>query len=94
MSSDPTEKRERRIGAYKRIFSTEGKLTDDALLVLQDLMRFCHVNSPSVMVKPNGDGVDPFATMVAEGKREVWNRIAYNLSLDFQAIQELRKKEL
>jgi hypothetical protein len=94
LSADLAEKRERRVGAYKRIFSTEGKLNDDALMVLQDLMRFCHVNSSSVMMKPNGDGVDSHATMVAEGKREVWNRIAYNLSLDFQTIQDLRKKEL
>lgn len=58
----------RRAVAYKNVFSTA-----DAQTVIADLVRFCHGDRTSVTV---GNGrVDPNATLVAEGRREVLLRI-------------------
>lgn len=55
--------------AYKGAFSTV-----DGKEVLKDLARFCHADRTSLVVS-NGK-IDPIATAVAEGRREVWLRIA------------------
>ncbi len=54
--------------AYKATFAT-----DDGQRVLRDLMKFCHADRTSVTLGPHG--IDPQATLVAEGRREVWLRI-------------------
>ena len=54
--------------AYKRLFQGP-----DAEIVLADLAKFCHDNRTSIVI--GGGRVDPYATAVAEGRREAFLRI-------------------
>jgi len=47
---------------------------------LEDLRRFCRADSTCLAVGPNG--IDIHATLVAEGRREVWLRVANALKID------------
>jgi hypothetical protein len=63
-----------RKSAYRRLFlDALGNPTPDALMFFKDMARFCNANKPSVRTYANG--VDVSATMVGEGRREVYNRI-------------------
>lgn len=67
-----------RKGAYCRVFNGEG----DAKAVLKDLARFCRAHATTFHP-------DPRAHAVAEGRREVWLRIAQHLQLDEDQLWEL-----
>lgn len=47
---------------------------------LEDLRRFCRAGDTCLHVGPQG--IDIHATLVAEGRREVWLRVAKALDLD------------
>lgn len=63
-----------------------------ARVVLADLARFCRANTSSVVMSPVSRTVDTHATMVAEGRREVWNRLAYHLNLSEDEILKLKEQ--
>lgn len=67
--------------AYRAIFMPTGEMSRPANIVLTDLRRFCRASVSTVVVSPTSGTVDPYASFVAEGRREVWNRIAQNLNL-------------
>ena len=77
--------------AYKSLFLGEGgKPNENAKIVLEDLMKFCHVNETCLMISSQGT-VDPLATVHAEGRREVFLRLNEFLNITQQqlaAIQE------
>jgi hypothetical protein len=73
--------------AYKRVFGTA-----DGLQVLGDLRDFCHAGSSCVVVGKNGQ-VDTHATMIAEGRREVFLRIIETLNLTDEQLLKLKEIE-
>ncbi|HBZ17503.1 MAG TPA: GTP-binding protein [Pantoea sp.] len=72
----------RRARAFRSVFGTTKNRTRDQEIVLKVLADFCRVNKSSVTVSPIHRQVDPLATCVAEGRREVMNRITQYLQLD------------
>lgn len=68
----------RRSNNYRRTFDNPcGKS------VLADLKRFCHAVTPTANID------NPYATYVAEGRREVWLRIQSHLNLSDEDIYNL-----
>lgn len=66
----------RRRKAYAQCFlDEEGNLTPAARAVMTDLAHFCRVYRSTAIVSPVSRSVDTHASMLAEGRREVWNRV-------------------
>lgn len=75
-----------RRAAYRRIFlGDDGKPHRDALIVLNDLKKFCRANYPSIRLDNTG-AIDPQATPYLEGRREVWLRLMQYLHIDDEFI--------
>lgn len=68
--------------AYKRCFMDDGKITPDADIVLRDLAKFCRANQPTTVISPVSRTVDPIASGIAEGRREVWLRLMWHLKIN------------
>jgi hypothetical protein len=80
--------------AYRRMFLAEsGELNPDGEIVLADLKKFCRATASTVVVSPVSRSVDPIATAMAEGRREVWLRIMAHLHLEDRAVINLEEKE-
>ena len=80
--------------AYRRMFLAEsGELSPDGEIVLADLKKFCRATASTVVVSPVSRSVDPIATAMAEGRREVWLRIMAHLHLEDRAVINLEEKE-
>ena len=80
--------------SYKRVFlNQDGQPHRDAEIVLADLKKFCRASSSTVVVSPVSKSIDPYAMALAEGRREVWNRIAQYLYLDDKTIQQLSEDD-
>jgi hypothetical protein len=80
--------------AYRRMFLAEsGQLSPDGEIVLADLKKFCRATASTVVVSPVSRSVDPIATAMAEGRREVWLRIMAHLHLEDRAVINLEEKE-
>ncbi|MDI7502027.1 GTP-binding protein [Cronobacter dublinensis] len=81
--------------AYRSVFGEEGKRTEEQRLVIADLMNFSKLLASSVAVSKATGTVDPLATMLAEGRREVAHRIINYTTLDegqvLAAIQKLNE---
>lgn len=73
--------------AYKKVFDTE-----DGRRVLGDLRSFCHAGATCVVVGKNGQ-VDTHATMIAEGRREVYLRIIETLNLSDEQLLKIKEIE-
>lgn len=56
--------------------------------VLQDLALFCFAGGTSVAYRKDGS-VDAQQTLVNEGRRQVWNRIAQRLELTVEELYQL-----
>jgi hypothetical protein len=83
---------QRRRAAYRELFLDErGHATRATAIVVGDLMRFCRARSSTVTVSQGR--IDPIAMGVAEGRREVWNRIQSYINLDERAIQVIDEEE-
>lgn len=69
--------------AYRHTFlRTDDNKPDRATeAVLKDLARFCCANTTTIRISPVGRTIDPLAMAVAEGRREVFLRIAKFLYL-------------
>lgn len=84
----------RRKLAYRRTFmDPEGRITRDGEIVLADLRRFCRATSSTMVVSPNTKTVDPLAMAMAEGRREVWNRLMAHLHVDERTIFNLQSDD-
>lgn len=76
------EKLRKRKYAYRRLFLGDDGLNADGEVVLADLAKFCRANSSTAVVSPVSRAVDPIATAMAEGRREVFLRISAHLHLE------------
>ena len=75
----------RRRSAYRATFGSPVGLD-----VLADLKRFCGAQTTSVKLGANG-AVDPLAMAIAEGRREVFNRILAHIHLSDAELTRLRE---
>jgi hypothetical protein len=90
---DLLAKLRRRRYAYRRLFLGEDGLNADGQRVLADLAKFCRANSSTAVVSPISRSVDPIATAMAEGRREVWLRIMAHLYLEDRVVINLNEEE-
>ncbi|WKZ93615.1 GTP-binding protein [Chimaeribacter arupi] len=81
--------------AYRSVFGERGRRTKDQEMVVADLMNFSKLLQSSVAISKATGSVDPLATMLAEGRREVAHRIINFTTLDdaqiILAIQQLNE---
>jgi len=83
----------RQRAAYRRCFAdADGKLTREGRAVLAHLADFCRVSRSTLVVSPVTRTVDTHATMVAEGRREVFNKIVQILSLTDEQPMQLKER--
>ena len=60
--------------------------------VLDDLKEFCRAESSCIVVGKDGH-IDTHATMVAEGRREVYLRLLATLNLSDSALQQMKEMD-
>jgi hypothetical protein len=87
------QKIRRRRYAYRRLFLGEDGLNADGEIVLADLAKFCRATNSTAVVSPVSQRVDPIAMAMAEGRREVWLRIAAHLHIDERTVFNLNEDE-
>jgi hypothetical protein len=71
---------------YRAVFNSEA-----GIKVLADLREFCRADASCVVVSKDGK-IDTHATVLAEGRREVWLRITETLNLTDEQLFVLRSK--
>lgn len=80
--------------AYRAAFlDSNGQMTPAGEMVISDLARFCRVHTSTTVVSPVTRTVDTHASMQAEGRREVFNRLTYYLNLTEQQIYQMMERE-
>jgi len=80
--------------AYRALFlDAKGKMTPAGEAIVADLARFCRVHTSTTVVSPVTRTVDTHASMQAEGRREVFNRLTYYLNLTEQQIYQMMERE-
>lgn len=78
-------------GSFRRTFlQANGRPTPDANEVLVELRRFCYGNRPAL--KAGAGGLDPYATVAAAARQEVYFRILDMLNLDDSDLVALEKR--
>ena len=83
----------RRRQSYRRLFlDGDGKANPSAEIVLADLKRFCRAETSTAVVSPVSKAIDPLAMAMAEGRREVWNRIQSYLHMADREITQLKEE--
>lgn len=83
-----------RRNAWRSMFRDEdGQLTQAGKVALSDLRKFCHVDRPTIKVSPKSGQIDPLAMAIAEGRREVFLRIAELLKLDDRDLEALLRQQ-
>jgi len=84
----------RRRSIYRAVFMDEdGEITEDGAAVLGDLGRYARAYASTTAVSPVMRTVDTHATMLAEGRREVFNRIVKSINLTESQIYALMERE-
>jgi hypothetical protein len=84
----------RRKMAYRRtFFNASGDLHRDSEIVLADLRRFCRANTSTALISPVSKAIDPIAMAMAEGRREVWNRLMAHLHVNEKTVFNLQDVE-
>lgn len=80
----------RRRQAYRAVFlnPARGELNNMGEVVLRDLAKFCRGNRHCIVYGSNGQ-IDPIASAVVQGRREVWLRITEHLYLSDEVIANL-----
>ena len=79
--------------SYRRLFlDGDGKANPSAEIVLADLKRFCRAETSTAVVSPVSKAIDPLAMAMAEGRREVWNRIQSYLHMADREITQLKEE--
>jgi hypothetical protein len=77
-------------GAFRRTFlQADGKPNDDQRAVLAELRRFCYGDKPTLKQGPQG--LDPYASIAAAARQEVYMRIASYLNLDDTDLQLMER---
>jgi hypothetical protein len=79
--------------SYRRLFLGDNGLNADGQMVLADLAKFCRANASTAVVSPISRSVDPIATAMAEGRREVWLRIMGHLHLEDRVVLNLNEDD-
>lgn len=88
--TDPKKRVRNRRQAYQLTYlGADGFLTPEARIIFADLKRFCNANKSSIRVSPQTGMIDAIAMGVAEGRREVWNRMMEYLHLDEKQLVNL-----
>ena len=78
---------------YRLLFlDGDNKPNRAAEVVLADLRRFCRAQSSTAAINPLTRSIDPLAMAMAEGRREVWNRIQAHLNLSDREITHLQEE--
>lgn len=68
-------------GCFRRCFlGPDGKPTNDGAEALAELRRFCHGARPAL--KTGMRGIDPYATVAAAARQEVYFRVMDMLNID------------
>jgi hypothetical protein len=84
----------RRRQCYRRLFlDGDGGVHPTAEVVLADLKRFCRAETSTAVVSPVSKAIDPLAMAMAEGRREVWNRIQSYLHMADREITQLKEED-
>jgi len=85
----------RRRTSYRHVFmSQQGGLSPAGKTVLADLTKFCRGLTSTTVVSQVSGMVDPYASGLAEGRREVWLRIMKELGLDpIEIMQTVRDED-
>lgn len=79
--------------AYRACFLDDhDQLTREAEIVLADMARFCRAHSPCACVSPATGQIDPYATHVAVGRQEVFQRLQKYLRLDEHVLLNLKEE--
>ena len=65
--------------AFRTTFFSPGPASE---IVRRHLAKFCCVETSTVRISPMTGTVDPLATVMAEGRREVWLEIHTNAGID------------
>lgn len=72
----------RRRNAYRAVFlQSDGQVGVAANIVMSDLKQFCRADRGTTVVSHLQQRVDPVASALLEGRREVWLRIAGHLHM-------------
>jgi hypothetical protein len=79
--------------SYRRLFLGDNGLNADGQTVLADLAKFCRANASTAVVSPISRSVDPIASAMAEGRREVWLRIMAHLHLEDRIVLNLNEDD-
>lgn len=80
--------------SYRRLFmNDQGDLTRDGEVVLADLRRFCRASSSTAIVSPISKTIDPLAMAMAEGRREVFLRVAAHLYINEKQVFSLTDED-
>jgi hypothetical protein len=83
---------QRRKYAYRRLFLGDDGPSADGQIILTDLAKFCKATQSTVVVSPISRQVDPIASAMAEGRREVWLRIMAHLHIEDRVIFNLNEE--
>ena len=79
---------QRRRAAYREVFLDQrGEATKATAIVMADLTRFCRARSSTVTVSHGR--IDALAMALAEGRREVFNRIQAYINLDDRVLAQI-----
>ena len=77
---------ERQLGtrqAYRQLFlNDDGKIKPEGMAVLRDLARFCYATKSAAKMSPKSGMIDPYATHIADGRREVHLRIINQINVE------------
>jgi hypothetical protein len=82
---------ERRNAWQRALLDDAGQPTVDAQIMLKDLAKFCRANRSTAVFSITRGTLDPLASAKADGRREVWLRVAEYLHLDDKFITNLRE---
>lgn len=73
---------QRRRNAYRAVFQPSGgQLGISQEIVLADLRKFCRATDSTAVVSRVQQRIDPIASAVLVGRREVWLRIMHHLHI-------------
>ena len=63
-------------------FDDKEQIKPEAQRFMLWLRHFCHADRPSYKQNPQSGVIDPYATHIAEGRREVWTELQRLLHID------------
>ena len=77
-------------GAFRGCFlAPDGKPTENGRMALSELRRFCY--GAKATIKQGPHGLDPYASIAAAARQEVYMRIMDMLNLDDRDLQQMSK---